>query len=184
MLWETIDSLTNSNLRLRAVELRQRLESCSDDELALFNREADKVYRQLFVPPIYHLYCIAFEGEANGSGLTDFCSNLMLSGPPMVDAVLQNPDAFADVPATVSMAFNEDSGLAVDSIGWNILNQRHDDNVPQDLCERAGVALFDDIWQELERRVGPLTFEPDWRRAETSFPRVVARSPNKPSHSR
>lgn len=176
MLWETIDSLANTELSLRSDELRERLEGCSDQELALFCREAVEVYRRVFVPRNYRLYCIAFEGETNGSGLTDFCSNLMLSGRSLVEAVLRDPDAFADVPAAAMVAFNDDSGAPVASVGWRILRHRHHGDVPQELCKRGGEALFDGLWEELEEHVGPIDFEPDWPWAETALPRIVARA--------
>lgn len=176
MFWETIDSLASTNLSDRADELRGRLEGWGDEELALFQREAGEVYGRVFSPAVYHLYCIAFEGETNGAGLTDFCSNLMLLGRSLVEAVLRDPDAFADVPASEVVAFNDDSGFSVGSIAWRILSQRHDDEVPQGLCERAGMLSSGDVWEDLERQVGPIDFEPDWQRAERDLPRVLART--------
>lgn len=175
MLWETIDSLVNTELSLRADELRGRLEGWGDEELALFQREAGEVYGRVFSPAVYHLYCIAFEGETNGDGLTDFCENLMLSGRSLVEAVLRDPDAFADVPPAAARLFQEDRGVSVVSVAWHLLNQRHDDDVPQELCERAGMSASGNLWEGLERQVGSIDFEPDWQRAERDLPRVLAR---------
>lgn len=174
MFWETIDSLAKRDLSDRADELRERLEGWGDEELAVFQREAGEVYVRVFSPAVYHLYCIAFEGETNGDGLTDFCENLMLSGRSLVEAVLKDPDAFADVPAGDAVAFNDDSGFSVGSIGWRILNQRHDDDVPQGLWERAGMSAPGNLWEELERQVGSIDFEPNWQRAEMGLRGVLA----------
>ena len=173
MLWQTIDNLSGLDLSRRAAELRQQLEHASDQDLVLFHRDADEVFRQLFTPRIYRLYCVAFEGETNGSGLTDFCSNLMLSGRSLVEAVLLNPDDFASV--TNPVPFNDDSGLSVPSIARHILVARRDEDVADDLLRRGGVPSLDGIWEELERQVGSLSFEPDWQLAEAALPRVWAR---------
>jgi len=80
MLWRTIDSLDSGKLSQRGVELRKRLENFSDQELIEFQREAASAFRSLFTPSLYYLYSAVYEGEVNGTGLTDFCSNIMLAG--------------------------------------------------------------------------------------------------------
>lgn len=173
MLWRTINNLTSKELPGRGAELRQRLESFSDQDLVLFQHQAVEVFRLLFTSRIYYLYCAAFDGETNGSGLTDFCSNLMLSGHSLVDDVLKSPDNFADVANIES--FNEDYGISVCSIAWHILVGRHDVDVTKEMFRSAGVQSLDKIWEELEKQVGKLTFEPDWRQIEAALPRLYAK---------
>lgn len=173
MLWKTIDNLTSKELPRRGAELRQRLESFSDQDLVLFQNQAVEVFRLLFTSRTYYLYSAAFDGETNGSGLTDFCSNLMLSGHSLVDSVLRSPDNFADV--TNTEPFNEDNGISVCSIARHILVERYDEDVTEDMFQRGGVQSLDGIWKELENQVGKLTFEPDWRVVEATMPRIFAK---------
>ncbi|MEN3943018.1 hypothetical protein WJU23_17095 [Prosthecobacter sp. SYSU 5D2] len=155
------------------MELRQHLENFSDHELVLFQAEAANIFSKLFSPRSYHLYCAVFSDEANGSGLTDFCSNLILSGRPLVNAVLLNADSFADVIDTEQ--YNQDSGLDVSSVAWHILARRYDHNVAEVMFNRGGVKSLDGIWERLEKQVGSINFEPDWRLVEATMPRIYAR---------
>src|SRR5437867_2999685 len=122
MLWQTIDSLSPGKLSQRSVELRKRLENFSDQELIEFQREAEPAFRALFTPSLYYLYSAVYEGEVNGTGLTDFCSNIMLAGRGVYEAVSRNPDEFAGVVDLPQ--FNDEYCIDVGDAGWRILTKR------------------------------------------------------------
>ncbi len=80
MFWEILDGLNSENLSKRATELQGTLVNLGDGDLIQFQNKAVSNYRLIFKPPLYHLYCAAFDGEVDSDGLTDFCSNIILSG--------------------------------------------------------------------------------------------------------
>ncbi|MBL9183018.1 MAG: DUF4240 domain-containing protein [Verrucomicrobiaceae bacterium] len=173
MLWQTIDNLTSKNLPQRAKELRKYLEGLPDQDLISFHRESVDTFLKLFTPQVYHLYCIAFDGEANGSGLTDFCSNLMLAGRSLTEAVLLNPDNFASVADMEP--FNQDNGIDVSSMAQHILVKRYMDDSAGSKFNGVHIEPLHDIWGDLENQIGPITFEPAWQLAESTLPRIYAR---------
>lgn len=176
MLWDIINDLKGECLREKALELRQRLEVLNDQELMVFHCEAVETFRLLFGPRMYYLYSAAFEGEANGSGLTDFCSNLILSGRTLVDALLADPDNFANVGNFEP--FNQDNGLDVSSIALQVLVGRHDEDIVAERCYHAGAQSLKGIWEALEEQVGSLDFVPDWRVLKAALPRIYKRINN------
>ncbi|RYZ79423.1 MAG: DUF4240 domain-containing protein [Proteobacteria bacterium] len=173
MLWSTIDNLKNMELASRAVELREKLRSFNDQELVSFHQEAVSAFRELFTPEVYHLYCSVYDGEVNDSGLTDFCSNVMLAGRRLFELVSTDPDHFADVGNVSS--FNDDYGVDVSEVSRDLLLERHSEDAVDDMFQRAGTNTLDGIWDDLESRLGSLTFEPDWSLVREVMPRVFAR---------
>lgn len=173
MLWETIGNLPSNELRQRADELRNRLLNFNDANLLEFYREATSAFLSLFNPSIYYLYCGMFAGEVNGSGLTDFCSNIILAGHELFEKIMANPDNFANVPNITP--FNDDYCLSPSEICRTLLIARHGEQMADELINAACIDQMDSIWEHLEKNVGPLTFEPAWNILQTTMPKVYAR---------
>ncbi len=173
MLWQTIDSLISEEFSQRSVELQKQLENFGDQELIEFQREAEPAFRSLFIPSLYYLYSVVYEGEVNGTGLTDFCSNIMIAGSGVYDAVSRNPDELAEVVNLPQ--FNDEYCTNVGDAGWRVLTERYDVQTVEGMFRRAGVQTLSGIWGDLERRVGKPTFEPDWRIVEETMPRIFAK---------
>jgi hypothetical protein len=170
MLWTVIDNLKSSKLSLRSRELKTVLDALNDAEIVEFQSEAASAFRQLFTPGIYYLYCAVYEGEVNGEGLRDFCSNIMLSGHSFFIKIIENPDAFAELSGTESLNDDFDS---VSNMGRHILIERHGEDEAAELLLRTD--QLHGIWKDLENAVGNLTFKPNWPAIRLSMPRVYAR---------
>jgi len=170
MLWTIIDNLKSSKLSLRASELRSVLDSQSDSKIVEFQSEAASAFRLLFTPEIYYLYCAAYEGEVNGEGLRDFCSNIMLSGHSFFMKMIETPDAFAELSGMES--FNDDFD-SVSNMGRHILIERHGEDEAAELLLHT--EQLNGIWRDLESKVGSLTFNPNWQVIRLNMPRVYAR---------
>jgi hypothetical protein len=169
MLWAVIDSLKSSDLRSRASELEETLGKLSDRELVEIHAEAESAFKLLFKPETYYLYCAVFDGEVNGMGLFDFCTNLMLAGRQVFLGVSENPDHFAEIPDV--LPFN-DEYLSVDDMALRILMARHRE---EKTWKMLPVSAQSEIWKDLKNKVGPLTMIPDWKIVRETMPRVYSR---------
>jgi hypothetical protein len=172
MLWETIDRLKSSRLDERARELRAHLESVNDEALIQFHREAIVVYRALFNESLYRLYSVAFEGETNGSGLSEFCCNVILRGKRFYEAIRSSPDNFGQTKEIGE--FNEEHETSVTEVAREILHARNGDDADLMLF-RGGARSLSGIWEELESAVGQIDFEIDWMAVEELMPIVYSR---------
>lgn len=172
MLWDIINHLKSNTLRERSRELRAKLAGISDFGLIKFHCEAISAYKDLFNQHLRILYSAVFEGETNGSGLTDFCSNIILSGQRLYEAVLLNSDSFADT--AMVEGFNDDSGLSVTGVARQLLIERHGGSADEMLAA-AGAKSLDGIWKDLEVHVGRCTFEVDWTVVARLMPHIYTR---------
>ena len=174
MFWEIINNLKGEHLSMKADELRRWLESFDDQQLLEFHRNAQSAFRTVFTPDTYMLYCAMYQGEVNGSGLTDFCSNIILNGRWFFDDVTGNPDNFATAKDINS--FNDDYRLRVNEICRKLLAQRYDERIADEMIRHAGIKECEEVWEDLEDWVGSITFEPEWNLIQGKMPRVFAKT--------
>lgn len=176
MMWKIINALPTTTLLKRAELMVAQLRMRSNSDLLEFHVQASRAFREAFSTSTYRLYCAAFHGEANGGGLTDFCSNLIISGEVFFRKIVNNPDQFSDLEDI--QQYNEDNGVDVSQVACEILTKRVGPVLCEQMIHEAAPPDLYDIWNALEAEVGEVDFDPDWPVIQEILPNIYARFKN------